>query len=68
MSLSGYEAAILFLFWLIQFAFPATRNAMIAVYGGWCLLEAALVLTGRKKWKVFGAFLKTWRHRASRFA
>jgi cation:H+ antiporter len=68
MSLSGYEAAILFLFWVIQFAFPATRNAMIAVYGGWCLLEVALVVTGRKKWKVFGAFLKTWRHRASSLA
>jgi cation:H+ antiporter len=63
MSLSAYEAAVLFLFWLIQFALPTTRDAMIVVYGAWCALEIALVVFGRKRWKVFGAFRKTWRRR-----
>jgi cation:H+ antiporter len=62
MSLTAYEAAVLFLFWLVQFAFPATRDAMIFVYAGWCLLEIALVASGRKRWRVFRAFRKTWAH------
>ncbi len=68
MSLTSYEAAILFLFWLIQFALPSTRNAMIVVYAAWCLLEIGLVAAGRKKWKVFRAFRKTWRGRSLRAA
>jgi len=63
MSLSGYEAAVLFLFWLVQFLFPSTRNAMIGVYGAWCVWEIALVLVGRKKWTAFAAFGRTWRAR-----
>jgi len=66
MSLTGYEAAILFLFWLIQFALPSTRNVMIAVYAAWCLLEIGLVATGRKKWTFLAAFAKTWRQRQRR--
>ena len=61
MSLSGYEASILFLFWLIQFLLPSSRNAMIGVYGAWCAWEIGLVLFGRKKWTVFAAFLRTCR-------
>jgi len=61
MSLSGYEASILFLLWLIQFLLPSSRNAMIGVYGAWCAWEIGLVLFGRKKWTVFAAFLRTCR-------
>ncbi|MGH9443173.1 MAG: sodium:calcium antiporter [Thermoanaerobaculia bacterium] len=68
MSLSAYEAAILFLFWLIQFALPSTRDAMIVVYAAWCAWEVVLVLLGRKKWKVFGAFRRTLRGRVRRSA
>ena len=65
MSVSSYEAAVLFLFWLVQFLLPSTRNAMILVYAAWCVLEIALVAAGRKRWAVFGAFGRTWRaHRA----
>jgi len=63
MSLSAYEAAVLFLFWLVQFLFPSTRNAMIGVYGAWCVWEVVLVLVGRKKWTAFSAFARTWRAR-----
>jgi cation:H+ antiporter len=63
MSLSGYEAAILFVFWLVQFLLPSTREPMIAVYAAWCVWEIALVAFGRKKWTAFGAFARTWRAR-----
>jgi cation:H+ antiporter len=63
MSLSGYEAAILFVFWLVQFLLPSTREPMIGVYAAWCVWEIALVAFGRKKWKAFGAFARTWRAR-----
>jgi cation:H+ antiporter len=61
MSLTGYEAAILFLFWLIQFIVPTTRVVMCWVYGGWCVFEVGLVMVGVKKWSVFEAFGRTWR-------
>lgn len=61
MSLTGYEAAVLFLFWLIQFLLPGTREAMIGVYAAWCLLEILLVALGKKSWKAFAAFGRVWR-------
>jgi cation:H+ antiporter len=61
MSMTGYEAAILFLFWLIQFVAPSTREVMIGVYGGWCLIEIGLAAAGRKRWSVFSAFRRTLR-------
>lgn len=60
MSLTAYEAAVLFVFWLIQFAVPSTREAMIGVYGAWCALELLLAASGRKRWKVFRAFARAW--------
>jgi cation:H+ antiporter len=60
MSLTGYEAAVLFLFWLIQFLLPGTRTAMIGVYSAWCLLELVLVASGKKRWKAFRAFARSW--------
>ena len=63
MSVSGYEAATLFLFWFVQFVAPSTREVMIFVYGGWCVVELLLVLLGKKKWKAFSAFARTWRAR-----
>lgn len=61
MSLTGYEAAVLFLFWLIQFALPTLRHAMLFAYGAWIAFELGLVVSGRKKWNVFSAFGRTWR-------
>jgi cation:H+ antiporter len=63
MSLTGYEASILFLFWFIQFILPETRTLMCWVYGGWCVVEVGLVATGLKRWEVFRAFGRTWRKR-----
>jgi Ca2+/Na+ antiporter len=61
MSLTGYEAAVLFVFWLIQFLLPSTREAMIGVYAAWCVLEILLVALGKKSWKAFPAFARVWR-------
>jgi cation:H+ antiporter len=63
MSLSGGEAAVLFVFWLAQFLLPSIRIQMIGVYGGWCLWEVAQVALGRKSWAAGPAFARTWRAR-----
>jgi cation:H+ antiporter len=44
LRLSFYEAVILFVFWLIQFAIPASRDFMLYVYLSWCAVEAARLL------------------------
>jgi cation:H+ antiporter len=47
LRLSLHEAIILFVFWLIQFAIPASRDFMLYVYLGWCAVEAARLLFRR---------------------
>lgn len=63
MDLAAYEAAGLFLLWLIQFLVPSSRHTMLYVYGAWIALEVTLVVLGRKKITAFRAFAKTWRER-----
>ncbi len=61
MSLEWYEAAGLFILWVVQFAFPDLRHEMIWVYAAWIALELLLVAVGKKKLLAFGAFRKAWR-------
>jgi cation:H+ antiporter len=63
MTLEWYEAGGLFLLWIVQFAFPSLRHTMIWVYGGWIGVELVLVALGRKKFRAFGAFARSWRGR-----
>ena len=49
LDLSAFEAGILFLFWLVQFAVPSSREAMVWVYGGWCGVEILRLLLGSRK-------------------
>ena len=63
MDLEAYEAAGLFVLWLIQFLVPASRHVMLYVYGGWIGLELMLVAIGRKKILAFAAFSRTWKRR-----
>jgi len=65
MSMTAYEAAVLFLFWLVQFVAPSTREAMIGVYAAWCLLEIGLAAAGKKRWSVFSAFRQTIQRRGA---
>jgi len=48
MRLSAHEAFGLFTLWLIQFAFPATREVMIYVYLVWCAIEIVRLLAARR--------------------
>src|SRR5262249_43727127 len=48
LNLTAAEAGVLFVFWLIQFAAPSTRQAMIWVYGGWGALEIGRTARGRR--------------------
>jgi cation:H+ antiporter len=47
LELKMHEAAILFVFWFVQFVFPPSREVMIYVYLGWCLLEIGLLISKR---------------------
>ncbi|MFI5182164.1 MAG: hypothetical protein ACHQPI_12305 [Thermoanaerobaculia bacterium] len=49
LKLEAYEAGILFLFWLVQFLMPSTREAMVWVYSGWCGIELVRMVTGGRK-------------------
>jgi cation:H+ antiporter len=47
LELKMHEAAILFVFWFVQFVFPPSREVMIYVYLGWCVLEIGLLISKR---------------------
>ena len=54
MDLEAYEAAGLFLLWLIQFLVPSSRHAMLFVYGAWIAArDRCFVAVGRKKLTAF---------------
>ena len=63
MTLEWYEAGGLFVLWIVQFLFPSLRHTMLWVYGGWIGVELVLVALGRKKFKAFGAFARSWKGR-----
>jgi cation:H+ antiporter len=47
LELKFHEALILFVFWLVQFIMPFTREVMIWVYLAWCAVEIVKLLVGR---------------------
>jgi cation:H+ antiporter len=61
MNLQAYEAAGLFLLWLVQFLVPSSRHAMLFVYGAWIAVELLLIALGRKRMDAFAAFGRSWR-------
>jgi len=63
MDLQAYEAVGLFSLWLVQFAVPSLRYPILYAYGAWILVEAALILAGRKTLAAFPAFARAWRRR-----
>lgn len=58
LDLRAFEAAILFVFWLVQFAVPSTRGAMVGVYAAWCGIEILMIAVGRRRPRAIGA---AWR-------
>ncbi len=65
LKLEAYEAGILFVFWLTQFLFPSTRDAMVWVYAGWCGIELIRMAAGRRKPLAFRAAWRAVRKRGS---
>ncbi len=60
MTFEAYEAAGLFVLWLVQFLVPSLRHTMLFVYGAWIVIEVALHAVGRKKFRAFAAFRRAW--------
>ncbi|HEY4231742.1 MAG TPA: hypothetical protein VGO79_16370 [Thermoanaerobaculia bacterium] len=63
MSFEAYEAAGLFLLWVVQFAVPSLRHSMLWVYSAWILVELGLLVAGKKTLAAFPAFARAWRER-----
>ena len=63
LDLRAFEAGILFVFWLVQFALPSTRGLMIFVYAGWCGFEMLMIAIGKRKPRAFGAVWRVLRLR-----
>ncbi|MGZ6970498.1 MAG: hypothetical protein ACXVID_02415 [Thermoanaerobaculia bacterium] len=63
LDLRAFEAATLFVFWLVQFAVPSTRGPMIYVYAGWCGLEILMIAFGKRNPRVFQAAWHVLRRR-----
>jgi cation:H+ antiporter len=61
MDFAAYEAAGLFLLWIVQFFVPSLRHPMLFVYGAWIAVEVTLVATGKKRLRAFPAFARAWR-------
>jgi cation:H+ antiporter len=63
MSFEAYEAAGLFVLWLVQFAVPSLRHDMIWVYSAWIAVEIGLLIAGKKRIVAFGALARSWKGR-----
>ncbi len=66
LQFAWYEAVGLFVLWLFQFLFPNSHVFVTGVYFGWCALEVARGLTGRRPLtalKVLPELLRTGRLR-----
>ena len=61
MDFAFFEAAALFVLWLIQFLIPGTRQGITWVYGAWALVETVRMIRNFKKRNAFQIFLKRFR-------
>src|SRR5512143_2297006 len=63
MSLSAYEAAGLFVLWVIQFVRPSLRKEMLWVYVAWIVFELVRIAIGKQRIRAFGALARVWKKR-----
>ena len=61
MDFAFFEAAALFVLWLIQFLIPDIRGGITWVYGAWALVETIRMIKNFKKRNAFQVFLKRFR-------
>jgi cation:H+ antiporter len=60
LELKMHEAAILFVFWFVQFVVPSWREEMIYVYLAWCLVEIGKLLASRSAPAAWHALRRTF--------
>ncbi len=59
MDFNFFEAAALFILWLVQFLLPGIREEIIWVYGAWALIETfRMIKNFKKKKNAFQVFLR----------
>jgi cation:H+ antiporter len=58
MDFKFFEAAALFVLWLVQFLVPDIRQEITWVYGAWALVETLRLVKNRNKRNAFGIFIK----------
>jgi cation:H+ antiporter len=63
MSFEAYEAAGLFVLWVVQFCVPSLRHEMVWVYAAWIVIEIGLIAVGKKQVRAFAAFARSWKER-----
>ena len=63
MDFTFFEAAALFVLWLIQFLIPGTRGGITWVYGAWALVETLKMIKNFKKRNAFQVFLISTRRK-----
>jgi cation:H+ antiporter len=56
-----YEAIALFALWFVQFVFADLREEILLAYGAWIVVEAGMVLTGKKSLPIFREAAIVWR-------
>lgn len=66
MRFDWWEAAGLFLLWLVQFLRPGTREVVALLYLGWAAVMLALAVTGRRAFTAPRVFLTVVRERRGR--
>jgi cation:H+ antiporter len=60
MELAWWEAAVLFVLFLITLANPALAKPVTIVYFGWAGIEVLRMLAGRRKPEAFAEFARIW--------
>ncbi len=66
MDFAFFEAAVLFILWLVQFLAPDVRQGITWVYGAWALFETLRLIKNHKKRNAFRVFAELRRkHRAA---
>ncbi len=63
LQLKMFEAALLFVFWFVQFVVPSWREEMIYVYLAWCIVEIARLLAARSAPAAWHALQRTFAER-----
>jgi cation:H+ antiporter len=61
MEFGVFEAAGLFILWLLQFVRPDIREEVTILYFAWIALELILAVTGRRKLVAFHEFRLQWK-------